>query len=48
MPVWNFEDASFICYFCVLPIHRFDAVIISSEVGCEKPDTNIFRAALGM
>lgn len=26
---------------------RFDAVIISSEVGYEKPDEKIFRAALG-
>lgn len=27
---------------------RFDAVIISSEVGYEKPDEKIFQAALGM
>lgn len=27
---------------------RFDALIISSEVGYEKPDPNIFKAALGM
>lgn len=27
---------------------RFDAVIISSEVGYEKPDPKIFQAALGM
>jgi FMN phosphatase YigB (HAD superfamily) len=27
---------------------RFDAVIISSEVGYEKPDPRIFQAALGM
>lgn len=26
---------------------RFDAVIISSEVGYEKPDANIFKSALG-
>lgn len=33
--------------FCVCFICRFDAVIISSEVGSEKPDANIFKAALG-
>ena len=27
---------------------RFDAVIISSEVGYEKPDARIFKAALGI
>lgn len=27
-------------------LHLFDAVIISSEVGSEKPDANIFKAAL--
>lgn len=27
---------------------RFDAVIISSEVGYEKPDPRIFQAALGI
>lgn len=27
---------------------RFDAVIVSSEVGYEKPDAKIFEAALGM
>lgn len=34
----------------VLPLFlfRFDAVIISSEVGYEKPDSKIFEAALGM
>lgn len=27
---------------------RFDAVIISSEVGYEKPDPKIFQSALGI
>lgn len=27
---------------------RFDAIVISSEVGYEKPDSGIFKAALGM
>ena len=27
---------------------RFDAIVISSEVGYEKPDAGIFNAALGM
>lgn len=26
---------------------RFDAIIVSAEVGYEKPDVKIFRAALG-
>lgn len=34
---------SILGWFCF----RFDAVIISSEVGYEKPDDKIFRAALG-
>lgn len=34
-------------FFCVCFICRFDAVVISSEVGSEKPDANIFKAALG-
>lgn len=31
-----------------LCVYRFDAVIISSEVGFEKPDVEIFRSALGI
>lgn len=38
---------SFSHHFLVLSISRFNSVIISSEVGYEKPDGKIFRAALG-
>lgn len=34
--------------FFFLLFVRFDAVIISSEVGYEKPDAKIFLAALGI
>lgn len=34
------------CFFFFF--HRFDSLIISSEVGYEKPDPKIFEAALGM
>ncbi|MQL82084.1 hypothetical protein Taro_014559, partial [Colocasia esculenta] len=28
--------------------NRFDAIIISSNIGYEKPDAKIFEAALGL
>lgn len=42
------EQKLSVFFFWCLLCCRFDAVIISSEVGSEKPDANIFKAALGI
>ena len=43
------KEKSLLTLETILPLllYRFDAVIISSEVGYEKPDPKIFKAALG-